>query len=223
MQIDACIFDLDGVIVDTADFHFIAWQKLARALGSDLSEEQNELLKGVSRRGSLERILKWAGKELTEEEIQHWMAVKNNWYLDMVSGMGPDDVLPGARSFVERLRTKGYKTAIGSSSKNTPGILKLVEMDDQFDAIVDGSMVKKGKPNPETFLLGAELMHVLPANTIVFEDALSGIKAAKAGGFVVIGVGDSPQLEGADLIIDSLKEIRIEEIRKQLDQLASKV
>ncbi|MBR9920532.1 MAG: beta-phosphoglucomutase [Bacteroidetes bacterium] len=220
MQLEACIFDMDGVIVDTAHFHFKGWQKLARALGGDLTEAENEKLKGVSRRGSLERILEWSGKSLTEEEMIHWMDVKNNWYLEMVQGMTPDDVLPGARAFVERLHKKGYKTAIGSSSRNTPVILERVQMTDAFDAIVHGGMVKKGKPDPEIFTQGAERMGVKPENTIVFEDAQSGVKAAKDGGFIAVGVGNSPALDQADLVIPSLEDITIEVLLEKLETVA---
>jgi beta-phosphoglucomutase len=146
MEIKACIFDLDGVIVDTAHFHFVAWRKLARALGSDLSLEQNLDLKGVSRAGSLRRILEWSNLSMEEEEQAKWREVKNNWYLELVAGMTPEDVLPGALEFVRHVQSKNIRVAIGSSSKNTLTILEKVGLSEEFEVVVHGGMVKRGNP-----------------------------------------------------------------------------
>jgi beta-phosphoglucomutase len=197
----ACLFDLDGVLVDTAVFHFQAWRRLARELGFDFTEQQNEQLKGISRMESLDRILAWGGVTLTDAEKAAWAARKNEWYLELVGRMTPADVLPGAREFLENCRTVGLKTALGSASKNARLILEKTDLLPLFDAVIDGTQTTKSKPDPEVFLLGAQALDLPPAACVVFEDAVAGIEAAHRGGMKAVGVGSPRVLTEADLVI----------------------
>jgi beta-phosphoglucomutase len=203
-NIKACIFDLDGVIVDTAVYHYQAWKRLANELGFDFTEHDNEKLKGVSRTRSLEIILELGGIQKTEAEKTELADRKNKWYVEMIGKMKPDEVLPGAREFVQACRDAGIKTALGSASKNSMTILDKIGMTDLFDAIIDGNKVSKAKPDPEVFLKGAQEVGVSPANCVVFEDAIAGIEAAKAGGMKAIGIGDPDVLHEADLVLPGL-------------------
>src|SRR5690554_538890 len=187
-EINACIFDLDGVLVDTAVYHYKAWRRLANELGFDFKEEENEELKGVNRLKSLELILGWGGVQKTSEEIELLAEKKNEWYLEMIASMQPEELLPGSREFLEELKAEGIKIALGSASKNAKIILDKTNISHLFDAIVDGNMVKASKPDPEVFLLGAKLLNMGPKECVVFEDAISGVEAAIAGGMKVIGV-----------------------------------
>jgi len=153
--IKACIFDLDGVIVDTAVYHYKAWKRLANELGFDLTEQQNEKLKGVSRVRSLELILQWGGVTKTAAEQEELAARKNEWYVEMINRMTPDEILPGAKEFLIACREAGLKTALGSASKNSGTILDKVGIAGLFDAVIDGNKVSKPKPDPEVFLQGA--------------------------------------------------------------------
>jgi beta-phosphoglucomutase len=213
-DIKACIFDLDGVIVDTAVYHYKAWKRLANQLGFDFSEEQNEHLKGVSRMQYLELILKWGGITKTDPEKQELATLKNSWYVDMVSKMTPAEVLPGAREFVEACRQAGLKTALGSASKNSMMILGKIDMVALFDAIIDGNKVTKPKPDPEVFLKGAEELSIPPANCAVFEDAIAGIEAAKNGGMMAIGIGSPQVLTEADLVVSGLDKMSVEKLKE---------
>jgi len=204
--IKACIFDLDGVIVDTAIYHYKAWRRLANSLGFDFTEQQNEQLKGVSRVRSLQLILGWGGVTKTEAEQEQLATQKNTWYMDMVNQMTPAEILPGAREFVQSCRDAGIKTALGSASKNSMTILEKLEITHLFDAIIDGNKVSKAKPDPEVFLKGAEALGIEPKYCLVFEDAIAGVKAAKAGGMKAIGIGDPKVLYGADLVVSGLNE-----------------
>ncbi|PWG80230.1 beta-phosphoglucomutase [Pararcticibacter amylolyticus] len=206
-DIKACLFDLDGVIVDTAVYHYRAWKRLANELGFDFTEEENEKLKGVSRVRSLELILEWAGITKTEEERAELAARKNSWYVDMISSMQPEEVLPGAREFLEEVRAAGMKTALGSASKNSGLILERTGLLSLFDAIVDGNSVTASKPDPQVFLKGAEALNTAPHQCVVFEDAVAGIEAAKAGGMKVVGVGSPEILHDADLVVKGLYEL----------------
>lgn len=210
--IKACIFDLDGVIVDTAVYHYQAWKRLANELGFDFTEHDNEKLKGVSRTRSLELILQWGGVTKTEAEKEELATRKNTWYVEMISHMQPDEVLPGAREFLAACRAAGLKTALGSASKNSMMILQNVNLTDQFDAIIDGNKVSAAKPDPEVFLKGAEAVSVAPADCVVFEDAIAGIEAAKNGGMKAVGVGDPNTLTEADMVISGLNEMTIAEL-----------
>lgn len=204
----ACLFDLDGVIVDTAQFHYAAWREMANSLGFDLTEEENERLKGVSRMKSLDIVLRIGNKTLDQETKNRLAAEKNERYLELCQKMTPDDVLPGVRVFLDSLQRAGIKIGLGSASKNARLILKHIGMTDYFATIIDGNRITKGKPDPETFLLGTEDLHVKPAHCIVFEDAVAGIQAAKAGGMAAVGVGHANLIEaGADLVITGFQDI----------------
>ncbi len=192
-NIKACIFDLDGVIVDTAVYHYKAWRRLANELGFDISEEQNENLKGVSRMRSLELILQWGGITKTKAEQVVLATKKNGWYIEMISHMTPAEILPGAKEFLETCRAAGLKTALGSASKNSTTILDKINLAYLFDAVIDGNHVSKPKPDPEVFLKGAEALHIAPADCVVFEDAIAGIEAAINGGMKSVGIG-SPKV-----------------------------
>ena len=208
-EIKACIFDLDGVIVDTAGYHYQAWKRLANQLDFDFTLEDNEKLKGISRKESLELILKWGMVSKTSVEKEELARLKNTWYVEMISGMTPADVLPGALQFLKDVKTSGYKTALGSASKNAGIILNKVELTNYFDAIVDGNVVTASKPDPQVFLKGAKMLGVDPLACVVFEDAIAGVEAAKNGGMKVVGIGSIETLAGADLIIGSLQEMNI--------------
>ena len=205
------IFDLDGVIVDTAKFHYIAWKRLANEMGIDFTEEDNEQLKGVSRVRSLEILLELGGIEKTEEERQMLATKKNEWYVELIGGLTSDDILPGAEDFLEEAAGHSIKIALGSASKNAPFILKKLGIDRLFDASIDGTQVSKAKPDPEVFLRGAEAMSILPENCLVFEDAQAGIEAAKRGGMKCIGIGSNEVLNGADLTVSGMDKITVKQ------------
>lgn len=213
MELKGCIFDLDGVIVDTAKYHFMAWRRLAKELGFVFTIEQNEALKGVSRMASLEILLKTGGVSVSEEEKEHLAARKNGWYVEFISGMTPDEILPGSIRLLKALRKEGILTAIGSASRNAGTILDGIKLRDMFDVIVDGNKIHKAKPDPEVFLRGAQEMKLHPSDCIVFEDAQAGIEAAIAGGMRCVGVGNPELLGKANLVIPDLKKITVKQLR----------
>jgi len=202
----AFIFDLDGVIVDTAKFHFLAWQNLAEKIGIQFTEKENEQLKGVSRVKSLEKILAWGNKTISDEEFQRLMAEKNQDYLNHVYQMTKADILPGVLDFLKVLKSKKHPIALGSASKNSKTILKAVGLTDMFEAIVDGNEVTKAKPDPEVFLKAAEWLNTPPRHSIVFEDSIAGIKAANTANMLSIGIGDKNILSEADYCFNNFKE-----------------
>lgn len=202
-MIKGFLFDLDGVIVDTAVFHFQAWRRLAQKLGGDFTEEQNEQLKGVSRVDSLKKIIEWTGATVSEEEFQTLMIEKNEWYLELVQGLGPQDALPGALNFLQTAYDQGIKIALGSASKNAPMILEKLGITRLFTAIIDGNNVVNGKPHPEVFLKGAEALGLEPSECVVFEDSIAGVQAAKTGGMSSVGIGDAETLQ-ADIHFTAL-------------------
>jgi len=212
--IKACIFDLDGVIVDTAVYHYKAWKRLANQLGFDFTEEQNEKLKGVSRTRSLELILQWGGISKSPAEQDELATLKNTWYVDMISHMTPAEILPGAKEFLVTCRAAGLKTALGSASKNSTMILEKVDIVDLFDAVIDGNKVTKAKPDPEVFLKGAEAVGVSPAECVVFEDAIAGVEAAIAGGMKAVGIGSPEVLGEANLVISGLDKMSLEKLKE---------
>lgn len=209
-KIKACIFDLDGVIVDTAKYHYLAWKRLANELGFEFTEKDNERLKGVSRMESLEILLEIGNVEADEETKLNLAEKKNNWYREYISKMDESEILPGAKEFIETLRAEGYKVAIGSSSKNTMTILHSIKMVDYFDAIIDGTKITKAKPDPEVFLLGAKALDVTPEECVVFEDAKAGVEAAKRAGMYAIGLGSEEILKDADKVIPNLKGVNLD-------------
>ncbi|MEJ4086785.1 beta-phosphoglucomutase [Galbibacter orientalis] len=201
------IFDLDGVIVDTAKFHFLAWKKAAAEFNFELTHQQNEQLKGVSRVDSLKKILNWANAEVSQEKFDELAANKNADYLTYVDKMTAADILPGIKEILAEIKKGGYPIALGSASKNAPKILQKVGIMDLFDVIVDGNSVTKAKPNPEVFLIAAEKINVAPNNCIVFEDAEAGIEAANTAGMISIGLGNEQNLKEADYNFSSFTEI----------------
>ncbi|MEN9348770.1 MAG: hypothetical protein RLZZ77_2281 [Bacteroidota bacterium] len=211
-MIKACIFDMDGVIVDTAKYHFKAWARLADTLSIPFTEEQNEQLKGVSRVDSLERILEWGHVVIDNNKKLELMDLKNKWYLDYVAEINPGEMLPGAHAFLLELHAKGIKIALGSSSKNSILILDKLGITYLFESIIDGTKLTFGKPHPEVFLKGAAELNLKPHECVVFEDAISGVEAAKAGGFHCIGIGSADILSKADAIIDNLEGFTIEKL-----------
>ena len=219
-KIKACIFDLDGVICDTAKYHYKAWKKLANELGFDFTEDDNEKLKGVSRVESLNLILSWGNIEATEEEKLAMADKKNAWYVEYMQHMTPDEILPGVRNFLDGLKKKNVKIALGSASKNSMMILEKLNLVPYFDAIIDGTKTTKSKPDPEVFLMGASAMGLTPKDCIVFEDAVKGIEAALTGGFYTVGVGHHDVLDEAHIVIPGFEYIDFEEV---MDALTSSV
>jgi beta-phosphoglucomutase len=202
----AIILDLDGVICDTAHFHFLAWHRLAAEYGYDLTQADNEQLKGVSRADSLTFILGLANKTLSTEQFNEDLRRKNEWYLELVKDMGPLDVLPGVPSFFAEVAARKIPLALGSASKNANMVLTRVGLIQAFDAIVDASQVSQGKPHPETFIKAAELLGIAPENCLVFEDSAAGVQAAISGGMKAVGIGSAEDLPGAVIHLANLGE-----------------
>lgn len=214
--VQACLFDLDGVIVDTAKYHYLAWRQLANQLGFDLTLQQNELLKGISRMESLEIVLEIGGVKLDEEEKLKLAAEKNVRYLELCKQITPDDALPGVRDFLDELRANAIKVGLGSASKNAGIILTNLDMLSYFDTIVDGNRVTKGKPDPQVFLMGAEDLAVSPEFCIVFEDAVAGIQSAKAAGMIGVGIGEASILTEADYVMPGFDGVTVKNLFEQL-------
>ncbi|MFB6341316.1 beta-phosphoglucomutase [Saccharicrinis sp. FJH62] len=214
MEVKACIFDLDGVICDTAKYHYLAWKELADSLGFKFTPEDNERLKGVSRMVSLDILLEIGGLAFDAQKKHQMAEEKNMRYREYIFKMNPDDILPGVLPFLDELKRSGISIALGSASKNAKTILERLGILSLFDAIVDGSMVQHAKPNPEVFLLGAELVGVQPAETVVFEDAQAGIQAALNGGMIAIGIGDKPMLQKAHYVADGFKDFTLKKLRE---------
>ena len=191
------IFDLDGVIVDTAKYHYLAWKKLANELGFEFTKEQNEMFKGVSRKHCLEILLDIGGIDATQEQFDTWMIEKNEDYLEYIEKMDESEILPDVSKILDYLKKKKQPIALGSASKNAKPILEKVGLLSYFDTIVDGNNVTKAKPDPEVFLLAAEQLGVKPQDCTVFEDAVAGIEAANRANMVSIGIGDKEILSEA--------------------------
>lgn len=211
------IFDLDGVLVDTAKYHFQAWKRLADSIGIKITEKHNEQLKGVSRVNSLKKILEWGNQEVSDEEFQRLTDQKNQWYLDSIEELGESDPLPGVREFLEDAEKSQLKLALASGSKNAKPILDKTNLTHFFQAIVDGTMTSNSKPDPELFLLCAEKMELEPDALVVFEDAQSGIEAANAGGFRSVGIGKKKNLPKAEIVFEGLHETRPAEVINKLN------
>lgn len=216
-MIEACLFDLDGVVVDTAKYHFIAWKALAEELGFEFTLEDNERLKGVSRMQSLEILLEIGNMRFSDREKLAMAEKKNALYVSYIEKMTPDETLPGVQDFLQELRDAGVKIALGSASKNAPMILERIQLSGMFDAIVDGNSIAEAKPNPEVFLKGAERLGVLPENCVVFEDAIAGIEAAQNANMYSVGIGDSDTLGFADLVIPGFDGFTLEKLKKALN------
>lgn len=222
-MIRAALFDLDGVIVDTARYHYLAWRRLAAELGFDFSESENERLKGVSRMRSLDILLETGGfgpDAFFKRQKEQLADRKNRWYVEYISRMTPEEILPGVLPFLAEVREDGVRTALGSASRNTGLILDRLGIRDLFDTVVDGTMVTRTKPDPEVFLkCAAKLGNISPAECVVFEDAAAGIKAAVAAGMYSVGIGASDILVGADVVIPGFKGISWQSIENQINKL----
>lgn len=197
MNTKAFIFDLDGVIVDTAKYHYLAWLKIANQLGIQFTHEDNELLKGVSRIRSLDIILELGKVEASQEDKDKWLIEKNENYLSYLVNMDENEILPGIMPILKYLKEKNQRIALGSASKNARPILEKTGILPYFDAIVDGNDVSNAKPDPEVFLLACRLLNIKPEDSIVFEDSVAGIQAANIGGMISVGIGDAKTLHEA--------------------------
>lgn len=201
------IFDLDGVIVDTAKYHYLAWKNLAEELEITFTQKDNERLKGVSRIRSLEIILELGNKTLSKAEFEDYLSQKNEDYLGYIAQMKETEILPGVLETLKFLQSKNKKIALGSASKNAKTILEKINLSAYFDVIIDGNQVTKGKPDPQVFLLGAEKTNSDPQNCVVFEDAISGIQAANAAGMFSIGIGSKNTLAESNVVFSGIDEI----------------
>ncbi|TXD50413.1 MULTISPECIES: beta-phosphoglucomutase [unclassified Polaribacter] len=211
------IFDLDGVIVDTAKYHYLAWKKLAHELGFEFTKEQNELFKGVSRKRCLEILLEMGKVDATQEQFDTWMIEKNVDYLRYIEHMDASEILPDVPRILEFLQENKVPIALGSASKNARPILEKVGLLHYFDAIVDGNNVTKAKPDPEVFLLAAQQLDVNATDCVVFEDAVAGIKAANAAKMISIGIGDEKVLSEAHFNFTDFTEISIDFIQELIE------
>jgi beta-phosphoglucomutase len=205
--IRACVFDLDGVLVDSARYHYLAWRRLAATLGFELRPEDNESLKGVSRMACVDIILGLAGKRASEAEKVELAERKNRWYREYVASMDESSALPGARDFVAECRGLGLLLAVASASKNAIDLLRATTLAPLFDAVVDGNEVATAKPDPAIFLAAARKLDVVVGACLVFEDAAAGVEAARAAGMRVVGVGAPAVLAEADLVVPGFEEL----------------
>ena len=212
MPIKGVIFDLDGVIVSTDEFHFQGWKRLADEEGIEFTREDNMRLRGVSRMQSLEFLLEKTTRKYTDEEKQEMAARKNSYYRELLQDITPDNILPGAMKIMEELKKRGIKIAIGSSSKNTPRILLRIDLENYFDAVSDGNDIKRGKPDPEVFLIAAERLSLAPQECLVVEDAKAGIEAALAGKMKAMGVGAAQDDERAHIQVKDMASVTVDQM-----------
>lgn len=217
-EIKTCIFDMDGVICDTAKYHFYAWKKLGDRLGIVFTEQDNERLKGVSRMESLKILLSLSDETYTEEEKLSFAEEKNKNYVDYISAMDKNEILPGVLEVLEYCRKEGIKTALGSVSKNAGIILDRLKLWPYFDAVIDGTKVVRAKPDPEVFLKGADETGAEPSCCVVFEDAYTGIEAARAAGMLAVGIGSKQALPNADFVIRGFEEMSAEQLINKIRQ-----
>jgi len=210
MKIKGLLFDLDGVLVTTEHNHFVAWKRTADDLGVPFTERENEQLKGISRVDSLKMILKMGNVFISESEFEIMLKSKNDFYLKSIQELNQSDLLPGVLDLLTQAKAAGIKLGVGSSSKNSNFILGLLGIAHFFEVVIDGNGVKQPKPHPEVFLNGAKALGLEPSECIVFEDATSGILAAKAGGFIDVGVGNPEVKDLASIYFNDLKEFRLE-------------
>ncbi|KIC03955.1 beta-phosphoglucomutase [Flavobacterium sp. JRM] len=202
MNTKAFIFDLDGVIVDTAKYHYLAWQKIANALNIDFTHEHNELLKGVSRVRSLDIILELGNIQASQEDKDKWLIQKNEDYLTYLVDMDESEILPGVFPILQFLKEKKQAIALGSASKNARPILEKTGIISYFDVIVDGNDVTNAKPDPEVFLKAAQLLNISPIDSIVFEDSVAGVQAANIAKMTSVGIGSKTVLHEAKYIFE---------------------
>lgn len=213
-QVKAFIFDLDGVITDTAEHHFLAWQALANDLGITFTREDNEELKGVSRMDSLDKILKLGGREndFSLEEKNELAHKKNEHYLELIQSITPKDILPGIEILLEKIKENGLKLALASASKNAFTVMESLQLKDLFDVIVDSNTIKNGKPDPEIFLRAAELVEIDPTECIGVEDAMAGVEAIKGAGMFAVAVGPKESFPHADIVYETTGALSFEDI-----------
>lgn len=204
------LFDLDGVLVSTEHNHFLAWQRCAHSLGIEFTEKENELLKGVSRVDSLKKILELGAKTISNEEFEALLKSKNDFYLDSIQELNQSNLLPGVLNLLNKAKELGILLGVGSSSKNANFILDKLRISSYFEVVIDGNGVTDPKPHPEVFLNGAKALGLATKACLVFEDAASGIAAAKAGGFTAVGVGNPHIADQADIYLNDLTEFRVE-------------
>lgn len=209
-KIKGCIFDLDGVIVDTAKYHYLAWKEIADELGFEFTKKDNEKLKGVSRMDSLDILLQIGNLNFDEKTKIDLAEKKNKIYVSYISKIDKSEILEGVEDFIKELKRNNIKIALGSVSKNAVPIIKNIGMLNYFDSVIDGNKITKAKPDPEVFLLGAKELNLKPENCVVFEDAVKGIQAAKNAGMYAVGVGDPLILKQADKVIPGFKGINID-------------
>ncbi len=218
MKTKAFIFDLDGVIVDTAKYHYLAWKKLANNLNIDFTHEHNELLKGVSRVRSLEIILGLGNVEASDEQKNEWLVQKNKEYLEYIDKMDDSEILPGVMDVLSFLKENNQPIILGSASKNARPILEKVNILNYFDDIVDGNDVSNAKPDPEVFIVGAKKANQTNENSIVFEDSVAGIEAANVAGMTSIGIGESSVLNEAKYNFNNFTEISTDFLVELINQ-----
>ncbi|MBJ7660523.1 beta-phosphoglucomutase [Weissella confusa] len=218
-EIKGFAFDLDGVITDTAKFHTQAWHALADQVNVTWTPELQESLKGIDRMGSLEMILKAGNKQddYTHDEKVALASWKNNHYVELISGLTPDDILPGMADFIKELNDKCYKASVASASKNAPFILDRLQLTDSFVGIVDPSTLTANKPDPEIYVRAAELLNLPPEQVIGLEDAASGIQAINGAGEVSLGIGNAEILHDADIRFDATADVTLANIAAKLD------
>lgn len=200
-DIQAFLFDLDGVLTDTAEFHYLGWQRIADEQGIPFSREENDAMRGLSRRDSLTVLLK--GRVIDEATANAWMARKNDYYIASLEHISPKDLLPGVHDFLLAAKSAGLKVAVGSASKNARVVLDKLDILSLFDAVGDGYSIVNNKPAPDLFLWTAGRLNVNPGRAVVFEDAQAGVAAARQGGFFTVGLGDAVG-DQADLRLPSL-------------------
>jgi beta-phosphoglucomutase len=212
------IFDLDGVLTDTAEYHYLGWKRLADEAGIPFTREDNEALRGVSRRESLMRMLK--GRTLPEAQLQELMERKNRYYHESIQKISPQDLLPGAKELLEEICAAGFKTAIGSASKNAKPVIERLGIANLIDAIADGYSVARQKPAPDLFLFAAQELGLPPSECVVFEDAAAGIEAARAGGFHTVGLGPPSRVGDAGVVLPDLKGVHLQPLLRALEARA---
>ncbi|NRT16038.1 beta-phosphoglucomutase [Flavobacterium sp. 28A] len=218
MRTKAFIFDLDGVIVDTAKYHYLAWQKIAQELNIDFTLEHNELLKGVSRVRSLDIILELGNVQASQEDKNKWLVQKNDEYLSYLVDMDQSEILPGVIPVLEFLKQNNQPIALGSASKNARPILEKTGIIHFFDAIVDGNDVSNAKPDPEVFLIAAKHLNSNPADAIVFEDSVAGVQAANIAKMISIGIGEEKTLHEAQYIFEDFTQITTRFIQELINK-----
>jgi beta-phosphoglucomutase len=217
VHIRAFIFDLDGVITDTAEYHYLSWQRLADEEGLPFSRQDNEALRGVSRRESLNRLLK--GKTIDEATAQTWMQRKNDYYIAYLDRITPDDLLPGIPELLDEAKAAGIKLAVASASKNAQPVLERLQIVHMFEAVGDGYSVVNTKPAPDLFIWTAGRLNISPPQAVVFEDAEAGVEAALTGGFWVVGIGNA-NVDKAHLVVPDTRELRLKIILGRLNAQA---